>query len=187
MYWFHLWDFKQAISLFSSIRNIPVKLLNWEWRSFAFIFLIPHLFTEVGRRHGRDCEICAFSRVRCWKGAHRTISRRCPPPLHASVQAQPGEPVLSGGPQLGVAGCPSRRWLWHQRALQQLVTTLKWLSAKCSLPTFRLNSSCASGTKCPPQLFWAIISSSHRKECCPHSQHLYHHTDFQFWKPNGSF
>lgn len=30
-----------------------------------------------------------------------------------------------GGPQLGVAGCPSRRWLWQQRALQQLVTTLK--------------------------------------------------------------
>lgn len=96
MYWFHLWDFKQVISLFSSIRNIPVIILNCEWRSFAFIFLIPHLFTEVGRRHGRDCEICAFSRVRCWKGAHRTISGRWPPPLPASVQAQPGEPVLGG-------------------------------------------------------------------------------------------
>lgn len=109
MYWFHLWDFKQVISLFSSIRNIPVILLNWEWRSFAFIFLIPHLFTEVGRRHGRDCEICAFSRVRCWKGAHRTIGRRCPPPLHASVQAQPGEPVLSGGATAGGGRVPLKK------------------------------------------------------------------------------
>lgn len=105
MYWFPLWDFKQVISLFSSIRNIPVITLNWEWRSFAFIFLIPHLFTEVGRRHGRDCEICAFSRVRCGKGAHRTI-RRCPPALHASAQAHPGEPVLRGGHSGGRPGTP---------------------------------------------------------------------------------
>lgn len=141
MYWFHLWDFKQVISLFSSVRNILVIILNWEWRSFAFIFLIPHLFTEVGRRHGRDCEIWAFSRVRYGKGAHRTISRRCPPALHASVQAQPGEPVLRGGPQLGTAGDPSRRWLWQQGSAASVhnspVTKCKVLSSHLS-PEFFL-------------------------------------------------
>ena len=186
MYWFHLWDFKQVISLFSSIRNIPVIILNWEWRSFAFIFLIPHLFTEVGRRHGRDCEICAFSRVRCWKGAHRTIGGRWPHPCLPQCRHSLGSLSL-GGHGWGQQGTPREGGSGSSRLCSIWSQLSKWLSAKCSLPTFRLNSSCASGTKCPPQLFWAIISSSHRKECCPHSQGLYHHTDFQFWKPSGAF
>ena len=120
------------------------------------------------------------------EGGTQNHRRKMAPPLPASVQAQPGEPVL-GGPWLGQQGTPREGGSGSSRLCSIWSQLSKWLSAKCSLPTFRLNSSCASGTKCPPQLFWAIISSSHRKECCPHSQGLYHHTDFQFWKPSGAF
>lgn len=133
------------------------------------LFFNLHLFTEVGRRHGRDCEhLCFLTKSDAGRGT-QNHQQKMSPTLACLSAGTAWWACPQWGPTAGWPSAPARSKRLVVSASCSSWSQLSSTKCKVPLPTFSPEFFLCLWDQVPSSAILSNYFIFYRKECCPHS------------------